>query len=497
MTAKNGVDFTKGNLTKHVRVMSITSSIGILAIYVVDLLDLLFISMLGHNEMAAAAGIAGTLLFFVSTINIGLSIATGTLVGRALGKGDREQAREVTGTAIVVSTAVGIVVPFLMIPNLHWLLGLIGATDELADLAYGYTIVLLPATFISGISMNLVNYLRADGAAGRAMYPSLCGALVNLVFDPIFILGLGLGLPGAAAATVMARIATLAVALYPFRGEIREFLLPDLKAIRTHISEIGSYALYSALGSVAAPIGQAIAMRHFASFGQEALVGISIIGRLAPVVFSVINALSGAIGPIMAQNYGANEMGRVREAYFAAAKFLAQYVAVVALLLFLLRSQIVWLFSATGTAQELLYLYCGPFAIIAFFNGVIAISGGALNSLGRPTYEMGFSWVKNTVGLLPFLTAGSYLYGLWGLAFGLLLHTAVFACISVQLAKRVYLDKVATPLGPATGDWQTERRAHNQGPNGRSGRIAGNRNDAGWQLDARFGLSRRFFADAF
>lgn len=148
----------------------------------------------------------------------------------------------------------------------------------------------------------------------------------------------------------------------------------------------------------------------------------------------------------MAQNYGANKMERVREACQAAAKFLALYGAVVALLLFLLRSQIAGLFGATGVAQELIYLYCSPFAIIAFFNGLISISSGALNSLGQPSYVMGFSWAKNTVGLLPFLVAGSYLYGLWGLAFGLLLHTAVFAYISVRLAKSVYLKKVASAL---------------------------------------------------
>jgi Na+-driven multidrug efflux pump len=364
-----------------------------------------------------------------------------------------------TGTAIMVSTAVGIVVPLLMIPNLYFLLGLIGATDELADLAYSYIIILLPATFLSGISMNLVSHLRADGAAAKAMYPSLCGALVNLIFDPILIFGLGMGLQGAAAATVMARAATMAVALYAFRGEIREILFPGSRAMRRHIAEMGSYALYSAFASVAAPIGQAMMMRHFASFGHEAVAGISIIGRLAPVVFSVINALAGAIGPIMAQNYGANEMERVSEAYKAAARFLGLYVAVVALLLFLLRAQIVSLFGATGVAQELIYLYCSPFAIIAFFNGLISVSNGALNSLGHPTYVMGLSWVKNTVGLLPFLVVGSYLYGLWGLAFGLLLHTAVFAYISVWLAKSVYLKKVASAL-PEKDFAQAEARAH-------------------------------------
>ena len=97
--------FTKGNLFRHVSVMSVTSSIGLMAIFTVDLIDVVFISMLGRSELAAAAGYASTLMFFASAMNIGLSIAAGALVARAEGRGDREQARDyATSTAVIASS---------------------------------------------------------------------------------------------------------------------------------------------------------------------------------------------------------------------------------------------------------------------------------------------------------------------------------------------------------------------------------------------------------
>lgn len=438
MASKQSVDFTTGNLMRHVTVMSFTSSIAIMAIYVVDLLDLLFVSMLGHQEMAAAAGLAGTLLFFVSTINVGISVATGTLVGRALGSGQREKARALTGSAIAVSLAVGIIIPVMMIPSLPYLLGLIGGEGETADLAISYLVVILPATFVSGISMNLVANLRADGAAKHAMYPSLCGAAVNLVFDPILIFGLGLGLEGAAAATVLARITTAGVALYPFRGEIMATLWPGLKNLIACAGEIGRFAGFVVSSSVAMPIGQALIVRYMTNFGAEAVAGIAVIGRLAPVVFSVINALSGAIGPIIAQNVGAGLYDRVRVAYIDALKFLAIYVGAAIIILFLLRGAIADVFSAEGLARDLIFLYCSPFAVIAFCNGTISISNATFNSLGQPKYSSRLNWAKNTIGLLPFMALGSYFFGIWGAAFGILASAALFAYLSVKISQRVF-----------------------------------------------------------
>ena len=84
--------FVEGSTMRHILVMSGAGSVGLMALFVVDLLDMLFISMLGQVELAAAVGFAGTLVFFSTSISIGTSIDMGALVSKAIGAKQREHA---------------------------------------------------------------------------------------------------------------------------------------------------------------------------------------------------------------------------------------------------------------------------------------------------------------------------------------------------------------------------------------------------------------------
>ena len=100
--------FLSGNLTKHIISMSLTSAVGFLALFIVDLVDMLFISMLGIDELAAAVGFAGSILFMTTSISIGMAIAGGAMVARSLGENEPERASELlthvlnTGVAFTV-----------------------------------------------------------------------------------------------------------------------------------------------------------------------------------------------------------------------------------------------------------------------------------------------------------------------------------------------------------------------------------------------------------
>ena len=161
---ESGGSFTQGNLFRHVSVMSFTSSIGLMAIFAVDLIDIVFISMLGREELAAAAGYASALMFFASAVNIGLSIAAGALVARAEGERNRTDAREYASSTAVIAVATGLVLPLLMLPFLDVLLALLGATGAAAEMASGYLWIILPTTFLSGLSMVAVAVLPAASA---------------------------------------------------------------------------------------------------------------------------------------------------------------------------------------------------------------------------------------------------------------------------------------------------------------------------------------------
>lgn len=432
-------DFTQGSTMRHVTVMSLTSSVGIMAIYLVDLLDIFFVSLLGQQEVAAAAGFASTVMFYVSAVSIGVSVAAGSLVAQHLGRGEVEISRDVAAAATVTGFMIGTAMPAAMLPFAPALVGFLGAEGKVAELAVMYLWIVLPASFLSAMSMALVAALRAHGMARWAMYPALAGAGVNLIFDPILIFdwGLDLGLAGAAWATVMARTATFAIAFYGCTRVVQVVSRPTFRGFKTYIKSILDYAWPAVMSSLAAPIGLSIIMRFMTAYGTDAVAGMAIVGRISPVVFSVVNALSSAIGPIIGQNFGARKWDRVERSYNDALKFLANYTLLAVAVLAFFRTEIADMFQAEGDTRRLLYFYCGPYALSAFFNGWLIVTSAAFINMGRPVWATRINWAKSTVGLFVSGYVGSALFGFYGLAMGVLLNAALFAYLSHVLTKRI------------------------------------------------------------
>lgn len=459
MAHTSDAPFIEGNLMRHVSVMSLTSSVGLMAIFAVDLLDIVFISMLGQAELAAAAGYASSLMFFASAFNIGLSIAAGALVARALGANNVTDAREFATVVSIFSILTGILIPLFMLPNLTFLLGLVGATGEFATMAEGYLWIILPSTVLSGLAMTSVAVVRAYGDGRRAMYPAIVGAGTNAVMDPILIFSLGMGLEGAAWATVLARIATLIWALYPAFREHKAFKSIRPACVRRDFRLVSEIAFPAVLATIATPVGAAIITREMAKYGADAVAGMAVINRIIPVVFSVVLALSGAIGPIIGQNFGAGRLDRVREAFFDGLIFTAIYVIIAAALLFMLRGPIVDLFDATGQAHDLLILFCGPLALAMFFNGVIFVSNASYNNLGHPVYSTWVNWGRQTLGTWPLAILGGAYFGAEGVLIGQALGGVIFAGLSVWLSLWMITEQ-KHPLKQVTCRFELQRRMH-------------------------------------
>lgn len=429
--------FLTGSLMRHVTRMSLTTSIGLMAIFAVDFVDMVFISMLGNDALAAAVGYAGTLLFFTNAVNVGLSIAAGALVARELGAGRPEKARQFGTSVALLGILIGLVVSTIVMINLKFLLSLLGAQGEVLQLAVRYVSIILPTMWVMAVAMAGMAVLRAYGDARRSMLATIYGGVANAVLDPILIFAVGLGLDGAAIASVIARICMLVAAVRPAVRVHRGFARPSMKQLFEDIHPVRAIAIPAVLTNVATPVGNAIVIREVAQFGTDAVAGMAVIGRLIPVAFSVVFALSGAIGPIVGQNFGAGQYDRVKEAFLAGVKFTAVYVVLMAAVLFLLRAPIADLFQAQGETRALIYLFCGPLALASFFNGVIFVANASFNNLGYPIYSTWVNWGRHTLGTWPFAVAGAYLAGAPGVLLGQALGGVIFAVLCWVLVRRV------------------------------------------------------------
>lgn len=429
--------FLTGNLFGHVTTMSLTASLGLVAIFLVDLIDMVFISMLGQSELAAAIGYAGAILFFTSSFGIGMAIAAGALVAQALGAGDEARARARASHALVFGVVLGAVFAGLVWGNLGTLVGWLGATGATADLAVHYLAIIVPSLPLLIIGMIGGAILRAHGDARRAMMATIWGGVVNAALDPVLIFGLGLDLTGAALASVAARITIGVVALRPVfqhHGGLDKPTWPGLRGDAVPIFALAGPAI---LTQLATPVGQAYVTRAMAEFSEQAVAGMAIISRLTPVAFGVIFALSGAVGPIIGQNFGAHLPERVRGAFRASLIFTGIYVLFAALALFVLRAPIADLFNAQGEARSLVYLFCGPLALAFFFNGALFVGNAAFNNLNHPFYSAWLNWGRHTLGTIPFVMLFAAWLGAPGVLIGQAVGGVIFGLLAWGLAERL------------------------------------------------------------
>src|SRR5437868_11278474 len=152
-TASPAPKLTQGPIMRHVVVMTATGSIGLMAIFIVDFLNLFYISLLGQQELAAAIGYAGTVLFFTVSLCIGVTIAGTALVSRALGARQREEARRLATSSLLFMVAITLVLSLATLPLLGPILTLFGATGRTHEIAWRFLLVVMPSTPVLGLGM--------------------------------------------------------------------------------------------------------------------------------------------------------------------------------------------------------------------------------------------------------------------------------------------------------------------------------------------------------
>ncbi len=437
--------FTTGSTLRHVVVMTVTGSIGLVAVFIVDALNLFYISLLGVHELAAAIGFASTLLFFTFSIAIGFTIACGALVSRWLGRGDRAEAARMAGASLVIMALVTGVLTAAVWPFLHQLTALMGAQGRTLELTTRFLQMVYPSTPIVGLAMCTTGILRGVGDARRAMYVTLGSGLAAAILDPIFIFGFGLGIDGAAISTFLSRIVMLAIGIHGAHTVHRLVTLPDARQLAKAARPFFAVGVPAVLTQIATPVGNTYVTVEMARFGDEAVAGWAIVGRLVPVAFGVIFALSGAVGPILGQNFGAGRLDRLYATMRDSLIVTIVYVAAVWALLAVLAHPIADLFGAQGLSRDLIVFFCHFAAGSFLFNGAIFVASAAFNNLGFPTYSTVFNWGRSTLGVIPFVWIGAKLYGAQGVIAGWGLGAVVFGVVSVVVCFRVIRTLAAAP----------------------------------------------------
>ncbi|MBJ7538347.1 MATE family efflux transporter [Marinomonas transparens] len=426
---------TQGSTFRHVVTMSFTGALGLMCMFLVDLVDMLFLSMLGEKEAVAAVGFASSILFFTVSLSIAISIAATALVSRAIGAGDVALAKRRAVNVLAFGILFSSLIVWLLWPNIPHILLFIGAEGRTLDLATGYLQILvlgMPAVMVGMIGSGI---MRALGDARRAMYTTLVGGLVNAVLDPIFIFAFGLGVQGAAIASLLARFSMVAVSYYGvvhIHKMLGEF---DLMDFLKDLPSISVIAIPAMLTNLSSPLANAIVMEHTSTFGDDAVAAVAIIGRIIPVVFGGLFALSGAVGPILGQNYGAGRFDRMHGAISSAVTYSFIYCLVLCIGLYQLQDCLVSVFNATEETADLIRFFATYVSFSFFFQSLLFIAIAVFNNLGKPLNSTLLNFGRATLGTLPLISLFALFMGAEGILFGQAIGSIIFGCLGFYMAR--------------------------------------------------------------
>ncbi len=428
--------FVTGSTMRHVVTMTATGSIGLMAIFLVDFLSLLYVSWLGRPAATAGVGFATLVLFLSTSVNIGFLIAVSALASKEIGAGSRQRAREIAGSTIALMVLTSIVVAGLMLAATPTILTWLGASGEAYDTAFRFLMIAMPSNILMALGMGFSGALRAVGDAKKAMYVTLSGGIVTAGLDPLLIFWAGLGTDGAAWATVVSRISFVIVGYW---GAV---MVHDIVA-RPRIGHLAGdmrlatvIAVPAVLTNLATPVANIFVASTMSQFGDKAVAAFAIIDRIVPLAFGVLFALSGAVGPILGQNWGARRFDRMRQTLKDATIFCAAYVLPMWLLLMLGQNQLVELFHVTGLTAELLKLFTVVSGPMWLTLGGLFVANAAFNNLGYPLYSTAFNWGRATIGTLPLVWLGAHFGGAHGALYGVAAGGALFGVAALIVAFR-------------------------------------------------------------
>lgn len=420
--ARSQRDLLTGSIGKTLKDMTVPMILGVVILLTFGLVDTYFVSLLGTDELAAIS-FTFPVTFTLVSLNIGLGIGTSAIIAKYLGAGSKEHAKECGSGAILMS--------FLMVGTLAfigWLLiepifKLMGANPAQLVHIKDYMNIWYFAGVFLAMPMVGNSVLRA---AGDTKTPSLImslGGFINAVLDPILIFGYGpfpeMGIEGAAVATAIAwMISCFCVIRLLIKRDLilnRWLTLDEFIKSSAQVLKIG---LPAAGSNMMTPIAVAVITAVVAGFGTEAVAAWGVGSRLESIASVVVLALSMTLPPFISQNFGANNIERVKMAYRQTIRFVVIWQLFVYLVLALCAPVIVSAFTDDNAVGDLIYLFLFIVPLSYGVQGIVVLTNSSFNAMHKPMMAVILSIFRLFVFFIPISYIGSRINGLEGLFWG-------------------------------------------------------------------------------
>lgn len=428
-------DLTEGSIQKSLIRMTMPMIIGMFMLFTFSLVDTLFISFLG-TESLSAISFTFPVTFTIMSLAIGLGIGASAVVGKCLGRAELARAKEAATVINYISFGLAAITVAVCWFFMEDLFSLMGASEALMVHIREYMEVWFLGSILVVCIMTGNSVLRANGDTKTPSILMAAAGLINAVLDPLLIFGYGpfpeLGIQGAAWATVIAWTIGFVYLMYllAYKLEMISRSLPSRGVMIASGRDMLRIGIPAAGANMLTPVAAGIMTAIAAGYGDTVVAAFGVGARLEPIATLIILAMSSSLPPLVSQNFGANRVDRIEEAYTMSLRFLLGWQLFVYAVLGLGAGVIASIFSDDPEVIKTIKLFLWIMPLGYGFQGVIILTNSSLNALHKPLSALYLSLGRFFVFYVPLAYLGSQVFGLTGFFFGAVIGNFLMAIIS-------------------------------------------------------------------
>lgn len=424
---------------------------AMLMVLVYNLADTFFIGQTHDAFQVAAVSLATPVFLMFMAVGTVFGIGGTSVISRALGEGRKDYAKKVCSFCMWGCVVVGVVMAALFLIFMEPILSLIGASSDTWDLAKTYLMIVVCSGPFVLISNCYANVIRTEGESGRACMGQLLGNLLNVVLDPIMILGFGWNIAGAAIATVIGNVFGAGYYIFYFlRGKSSlSVRLKDFTLREKVCSSVLAIGVPAALGSMLMSVSQIIINSQMAEYGDMAIAGMGVAMKVVTITGMVCIGLGQGIQPLLGYCVGAKLWKRFKDVFKFSIIFSFILGVVLTVICYLFTNQIVSAFLADATAFDYAVQFAKILLTTSPIFGVFYVLTNALQAMGAATASLVINLSRQGIIFIPVLFILKAVLGLTGLVWAQpaadILSILLAVVLYVNTYKKLSIQKTETP----------------------------------------------------
>jgi len=455
LTSEKFHKMTTAPVEKLVLSLAAPSIAIMLTTSIYNMADTFFVASLGTSQVAAV-GIAFPLMALIQAIGFFFGQGSGNYMSRVLGAENTEAASRMAATGLVSGFVFMAMIAAIGLINLGHLVDGLGATPTIRPHAIEFIFFILIASpwMVSATVLNM--QLRFQGSAAIAMVGMMSGTILNIFLAPLFIFVFGLGVKGAAIATMVSQMVSFVILLFygsTRKGNIR-INLKNFSPSLDRYAEMFKGGVPSLLRQGLMSIATVV-INHFARpYGDVAIAAISIVQRLCIFATSVVLGFGQGFQPVCGFNYGAKLYSRVKKAYWFCIRICTFGLVIISLAMAIFAPQIIALFrkddlEVIAIGARGLRLNCISLPVI----GGVLISNMMAQTMGKALAASVIAFSRQGLFLIPCLFILSPFLGLFGIQLSIPVVDLISLAIVIPIVVKVLrsLSVPETPAGAQVG----------------------------------------------